>query len=144
MTRAFNNPTVPALTPELQDRRDEWVRRLTALVDQITEWSQQAGWRVEIGRQTINERLLGEYEAPVAHVTLPPGDLPERAVLVVPIALHVPGGDGRVDLEGHPTLSRVRLIGAGNDWIIMTDSNVPLRVPWNRETFQQLAQDLVA
>ena len=144
MTRAFNNPMPSTLTPALQARWDDWVRRVTALVDQIREWSQQVGWPVEIGQEMINERLLGEYEAPTVRVSLPPGDLPERAVSVVPVALQIAGGDGRVDLEGYPTLSRVRLIGAGNDWLIMTDSNVPLRLPWNRETFQQLAQDLVA
>ena len=55
------------------------------------------------------------------------------------------GGDGRVDVEVYPTLSRVRLDGADDGgWVIMTDSNVPLRLPWNGDTFRQLAQDLVA
>lgn len=144
MTRAFNKPAPAPATPELQARRDDWERRVAALVKQIAEWSQEAGWPVEIGRQTIDERLLGQYEAPMARVSLPRGDLPERAVLVVPVALHVIGGDGRVDLEGYPTLSRVRLIAADDDWLIMTDSNVPLRQPWNRDTFRQLAKDLVA
>ncbi|HSU68186.1 MAG TPA: hypothetical protein VLJ39_15010 [Tepidisphaeraceae bacterium] len=142
MTRTFNNP-VP-LTPELEVRRDDWVRRVTALVEQISQWSREAGWQVELGRETIEERRFGRYEAPAARVQLPKGDLPERAVLVIPVALEVPGGDGRVDVEGYPTLSRVRLLGAGDGWIIMTDSNVPLRLPWNSDTFRQLAQDLVA
>jgi hypothetical protein len=144
MTRAFNNPAPATLTPELEARRDDWVRRVTALVEQISQWSRGANWPVEIGRETIDERLLGRYEAPVARITLPPGDLPERAVLVVPIGLHIVGGDGRVDLEGYPTLSRVKLIGADSGWLIMTDSNVPLRQPWNADTFRQLAEDLVA
>lgn len=62
----------------------------------------------------------------------------------VMVALHVVGGDGRVDLEGYPTLSRVKLIGTPGGWTIMTDSNVPLRLPWNADTFRQLAEDLVA
>jgi hypothetical protein len=128
----------------MQARRDEWVRRVGALVDQIRQWSEAVGWRVELGREAIDERLLGAYEAPAARVSLPPGDLPERAVLVVPIALDVVGGDGRVDLEGYPTLSRVKLIGGDEGWTIITDSNVPLRLPWNAATFTQLAQDLVA
>jgi hypothetical protein len=144
MTKAFNNPLPAALTPELQARRDDWVRRVTALVEQIAEWSREARWRVELGRESIDERLLGRYEAPTARVTLPPGDLPERAVMVVPVGLHVAGGDGRIDLEGYPTLSRVKLIGVREGWTIMTDSNVPLRLPWNADTFRQLAQDLVA
>lgn len=144
MTRTFNNSAPAPLTPELQARRDGWVRRVSALLEQIAQWSREAGWSVEMGRETIDERLLGRYDAPAARVVLPPGDLPERAVVVSPIALQIAGGDGRVDLEGYPTLSRVKLIGAENGWIIMTDSNVPLRLPWNGETFRQLAQDLVA
>jgi hypothetical protein len=145
MTRAFNNPVPPALTPQLQARRDDWVRRVAALVEQVEQWSREAGWQVEIGREAIEEEHLGSYEAPAARVELSPGDLPRRAVLVIPIASRTSGGNGRVDIEGYPTLSRVRLIGADNDgWIIMTDSNVPLRLPWNAQTFRQLAHDLVA
>lgn len=145
MTRAFSNPMEAALTPELQARRDDWVRRVAALVEQIALWSREAGWPVETGRETIEERRFGRYEAPAARVQLPKGDLPERAVLVVPVALEVPGGDGRVDVEGYPTLSRVKLLGGGDGrWTIMTDSNVPLRLPWDGDTFRQLAQDLVS
>lgn len=92
----------------------------------------------------VEEPLLGRDEAPAARVTLPNGDLPDRAVLVIPVGLHIVGGDGRVDLEGYPTLSRVKLIGAQAGWEIMTDSNVPYPLPWNEETFRRLAQDLVA
>jgi hypothetical protein len=60
------------------------------------------------------------------------------------VGLHIVGGDGRVDIEGYPTLNRVKLIGVPGGWTIMTDSNVPLRVPWNAETFHQLARDLVS
>jgi hypothetical protein len=144
MTRAFDNAAPAALTPELQKRRDDWIHRVSELVDQIARWSREAGWEVEFGREGIEEPLLGHYETLTARVTMPRGDLPQRAVLIVPVGLHVSGGDGRVDVEGYPTLSRVKLIGAPDGWRIMTDSNVPLRLPWNGDTFRQLAQDLVA
>jgi hypothetical protein len=38
----------------------------------------------------------------------------------------------------------VKLIGRGNAWEIYTDSNIPLRQPWNAQVFVQLAQDLTA
>lgn len=146
MTRAFSKPVEAPLTPELQARRDDWVRRVAGLVEQIAQWSREAGWPVETGRETIEERRFGRYEAPAARVQLPKGDLPERAVLVIPIALELLNGPvGRVDLEGYPTLSRVMLLGGeGGGWTIMTDSNVPLRQPWDGNTFRQLAQDLVS
>lgn len=144
MTRAWVTSGPTALTPELHARRADWTGRVAALVEQVAGWSRQVGWAVEVGQTSLDERLLGAYDVPMVRVSLPPGDLPERAVLVVPVGLHVVGGDGRVDVEGYPTLSRVKLIGVPAGWAIVTDSNVPLRLPWNAETFRQLAQDLVA
>ena len=143
MTRGFKSRVTAPLTPEMERRRDEWVRRVSALVEQIGQWSQEAGWDVELGQESIEEDLLGQYEAPAARVSLPPGDLPARAVLVLPVALRIAGGDGRVDLEGYPTLSRVSLIGEDGGWTIMT-GNIPYPLPWNAETFRRLAKDLVA
>jgi hypothetical protein len=143
-TTAFNDSVQAVLTPRLERRRDEWVRRVAALVDQIKRWSLEAGWPVDIERVTIDEQLLGSYDAPAARVQLPAGDLPARAVAVTPVGLHTIRGNGRVDVEGYPTLSRVKLIGDDKGgWVIMTDSNVPLRRSWNASTFKRLVQDLV-
>src|SRR5690348_5186427 len=94
MTRAFDDPIPATLTPDAQARREAWVRRVTALVEQIARWSHEAGWPIEVKQETIEERRLGRYDAPAARVQLPKGDLPARAVLVIPIALEVPGGEG--------------------------------------------------
>jgi hypothetical protein len=145
MTKAFNGSVPALITPQMLARRDEWVKRVTALVEQVRQWSQQAGWSVIVEHEEVEEKLFGSYEAPAARVQLPKGDLPERAVLVIPIGLQIADGNGRVDLEGYPTLSRVRLVGdERGGWNIWTDSNIPLRQPWNANTFHQLAQDLVA
>ncbi|HET6247764.1 MAG TPA: hypothetical protein VFE47_08710 [Tepidisphaeraceae bacterium] len=64
---------------------------------------------------------------------------------LTPIALHIVGdADGRVDLEAWPSMNRVRFVGKSGGWEIITDSNVPLRQPWNRETFVQPVRDLHA
>jgi hypothetical protein len=145
MTRAFNNPVAADLTPALRARRDDWINRVRALVEQLVAWAEALGWQVERTEEQLREKLLGTYSVPGARIKLPgPRERPERALLVTPIALHVVGGDGRVDLEGYPTLSRVKLIGVSEGWKIMTDSNVPLRIPWDRDAFRQLAEDLVA
>jgi hypothetical protein len=124
---------------QFQHRRQEWIDRVTALVDQVAQWSQAEGWTVERSQHTIQEKLLGTYDAPALKVHLPGGD-----IFLTPIALHITGGNGRVELEALPTLSRVRLIGENNTWRIITDSNVPLRQLWNRQTFTQLAHDLLS
>lgn len=142
---AFDEPVPQAIDPALKARRDEWVERVGALIDQLAAWSEAFGWKVERTEEQLREKLLGTYPAPSARIRLPasqPG--PERTLLVTPIGLHIVGGDGRVDLEGYPTLSRVMLIGIPRGWKVMTDSNVPLRITWDQKSFRQLAEDLVA
>jgi hypothetical protein len=131
MTQSIHDPALR------QQQRDQWIARVEALVTQVTEWSIAEGWTVERAPKTIREKLLGTYDVSKLHVKLPGGEL-----ILEPIGIQVPGEDGRVDLEAFPTLNRVKLIG-GQEWRIITDSNVPLRLPWNRETYAQLAHDLL-
>lgn len=116
----------------------EWVALVQSLAKQIQGWSQSQQWKVEEGQKTIHEDMLGVYTVPELRITASGGILHLN-----PIALHVAGGDGRVDLEAFPTLNRVKLVRSHNQWTIMTDSNVPLRDPWNQETFVRLAADLL-
>jgi hypothetical protein len=109
------------------------------LADQVSGWCNAEGWAVERDEKVIQERALGRYTVPSLRVTVPSGELSLN-----PIGLYVVGADGRVDLEAFPTLSRVKLVGDAGGWKIMTDSNVPLRVPWDRQTFVQLVQDLLS
>ena len=122
----------------LSARHRDWIERATALVDQIAGWAEALGWKVNREEKTISEKW-GSYPIPALHIHPPQGEL-----LVNPIALQVAGGNGRIDLEAVPTLSRVKFLGTEDGWRIMTDSNVPLRIPWNRESFIQLANDLLA
>jgi hypothetical protein len=120
-------------------RRHEWVLRVNSLADQVQKWCQDEGWGVQREEKTVREKVLGEYAVPLLRISAPGGELDLN-----PIALNVIGGDGRVDLEAFPTLSRVKLVGEGDGWKIMTDSNVPLRRPWNAQTFVELARDLLS
>jgi hypothetical protein len=119
------------------ERRNEWVQRVSALADQVQQWAVAEGWSVERSEKNLHEQLLGEYGVPALHMRAPGGEL-----YLKPIALHIVGADGRVDLEAWPTLNRVKLVGREGTWQIVTDSNVPLREPWSRETFVRLVQDL--
>ena len=119
--------------------RDEWLGWVNRLVSEVEAWAQGLGWATHRDVKTIEESLLGTYTAPFLRVRLPEGE-----VHVNPVALNVIGADGRVDLEGWPTLNRVRLVRRRGAMEIITDSNVPLRQPWNRDTFVQLARDLTA
>ena len=127
------------LDKQLVQRRDDWVDRVRKLVKTIATWSASEEWQVDHDEKTIHEELLGEYQVPVAVVHVPGGQLQ-----IQPVALHVVGADGRVDIEAYPTLNRVKLVGYEGGWRIYTDSNVPLHADWEQGTFVRLAQELLA
>lgn len=133
MTQAINDPV------HWENRRVQWIARVEALINQVNEWATARGWATARATKSVNERLLGRYTVPVLRVRLPEGE-----VHVIPVGLHVVGADGRVDIEAFPTLNRVKLVGRDDQWQIYTDSNVPLRQPWDPETFAQLVHDLLA
>ena len=130
--------TPPQVQVPLETRRHHWIARVEELIDQIAEWAHAENWAVERHQKAITEKPLGTYALPELIVWPPEGEL-----IVNPIGLNVGGGNGRVDLEAIPTLSRVKLIGDPDGWQIWTDSNVPLRVEWNRDNFIRLVKDLL-
>lgn len=52
---------------------------------------------------------------------------------------------GRVQLSAWPTLFRVILLRKtdADGWVIRTDSDIPIRRPWNKEAFISVANDLM-
>jgi hypothetical protein len=122
----------------LRRRRENWILRVSALVEQVSNWSKAEGWTVEQHEKPITEERLGAYRVPELSVRLTGGE-----ILLVPVGLHIVGGDGRVDLEAIPTLARVKLIGVKDGWALYADTNVPLRIDWNQRNFVTLAQDLL-
>lgn len=122
--------------------REAWVRVVNELADEVSAWAHsEPGWEVPpFERRDIEEEGLGLYEVPVVTIHTPGGQLTLE-----------PGargrtGKGAVPLHASPTFRRIRLLHdvAGAKWQVMTDSGVPLRQPWNRETFITLAHDLLA
>jgi len=121
---------------QLQNR---WVEAVRELVRQIQSWAKDKGWPAQQAEETITEDPLGTYSVPALVVEFPAGRLQVR-----PIGCNIIGAEGRVDLEAYPTLNRIKLLRHDDGWVMVTDSNVPLRLPWNADTFAQLAQDLLA
>jgi hypothetical protein len=132
----LNDPQHPHQT---EARRRLWIARVEALINETEKWAATHRWATARTEKNINERQLGAYSVPSLRVRLLNGE-----VHVIPVAQQVMGADGRIDIEAFPALNRVKLIARDDQWIIYTDSNIPLRQPWNAETFAQLAQDLTA
>jgi hypothetical protein len=124
---------------DMSQRREEWVRRVNDLTSDVERWALAEGWSAHRHTTRLKERLLGDYTVPTLQIRMPGGEL-----YLKPVALHVVGGDGRVDLEAWPTLNRVKLVGRGGGWQIITDSNVPLHEEWGRDAFVRVANDLQA
>ncbi len=127
--------------PRIALVRDEWVQALSTLETNITEWSQEAGWQVRPFGRVFTEESTGQYTAPDLVIDTPAG---ER--LTVEVKGRGPSeASGRVQLAAWPTLFRVILLHKPGDdnWVIRTDSGIPLRQPWNHDTFVSLAKDLL-
>jgi hypothetical protein len=118
----------------------EWREAVDELLTQLRSWFESAGWSVGHESRDITEDLLGTYRVAGLKVQTPDGVL-----YVEPVARFVGGAEGRVDLFAFPTLYRVMLLRDGErGWWIRTDSGIPLRQPWVRDTFIQLGRDLLA
>ena len=130
--------SIPAIDRENAPLQ-QWVDLLHQLVDEIAGWVRSMDWSVHEGQKTIQEKRLGAYVAPTLRIRAPQGE-----IHVDPVARSVMGADGRVDIEAWPSLNRVRLVRFGDQWRVITDSNVRLRKDWDRNTFLELVGDLVA
>ncbi len=119
----------------------EWTDSVRSLLEELAGWFRDEGWTVRWGSRQITEDDLGTYTIKMLEVQTPDGLL-----FVEPVARLVGSADGRVDFYAYPTLYRVMLLRRreGGDWWIRTDSGIPVRHPWSRETFVQLGRDLLS
>ena len=122
--------------------REEWTQALRTLEKNLTEWSEEEGWQIRPFERSFTEASTGLYTAPDLVIETPDG---ER--LTVEVKGRGPAeASGRVQLSAWPTLFRVILLHKPGEvnWVIRTDSGIPIRQPWNRETFISVAKDLLS
>lgn len=131
--------TDPDARNRLNRTKEDWIERVSDLADEVSRWCAAENWAVERHDRPITERLLGAYIVPELSIRPTTGE-----ILLIPVGLHVAGGNGRVDIEAIPTLARVKLIDSEHGWTLFADTNVPLRSKWNRRNFVQLVQDLLS
>ncbi len=120
----------------------DWVESVEGLFREVSEWAEENQWQVTRSQTDVTESQFGTYPVPVLVLGVP--DLPESQIVLEPQAVNA-GGRGRIKMYATNTLYRVRLLrGAGDSgWTILTDSGIPLRYPWGRESFTTLALDLL-
>lgn len=89
-------PDVDAASKSIADR-DEWVGRLTKLVESVEKWAEELGWSTRRIEKSMEDSQVGKYRAPALI-------LQEEVtrVLLEPIARSAPGAEGVVDLYRMP------------------------------------------
>lgn len=135
--------------PDKQPIIAEWKETVQQLLQEVAGWARSLeGWIAELQPgHRVEEPELGSYD--IANLVI---DTPEGRLIMEPRARDVLGATGTIELYAWPTLRRIRLVRRPSDgqWVILTDSGIPLRVtgtrttlPWDREAFLQLAEDLL-
>ena len=133
--------TVDLSDPVKRAARDEWISALERFVRHLERWASDLHWTTDRYQVTLDEEEIGPYDAPALKISL--GD--RKEINVTPVFSGLKRGAGRVDVEGWPSLHRVRFLHhPDGTWSIITDSNVQLREHWNRESFSNLAKDLTS
>lgn len=79
--------------PNPDQLRDEWLQRLSDLVQTIQSWATELGWSTRRIEVNLSDSQLGKYKAPALLIQ-------EDAIriLLEPIARSAPGAEGVVDL----------------------------------------------
>jgi hypothetical protein len=127
-----------ATVVDWEAKKNQWVRQVTELMEQIKGWvEKEPGWGAAPFQKEMEEQALGTYSLPALQLRTPQGNL-----FVTPVARNVVGAEGRVDLEGFPSLNRLLLILNQGRWQVATDSGVVLPLEWSSETFMKLAREL--
>jgi hypothetical protein len=125
------------VTLDWEAEKSQWLNRLRKLTSQIVKWAEAEGWMVRVLQKDMEEKPLGAYTAPTVHIRTANGNL-----VVDPICWSAYGAQGRVDLMEFPSYDRIMLLYQKDAWRVTTDSGVVLPLPWPRETFVKLANQL--
>ena len=88
------------------------------------------------------------YVAPVLEINARPHEITlvrEEKLMLEPMGFNPSTGTGRIDFYAWPAMYRVRLLdrAGGSQWIIKTGSGINWPLPWNKETFVQIAVGLL-
>lgn len=139
-------------------QREDWLRAIEALFADVEQWAREwligSGWTPEFGwdvlrgeKENADELSRNSYSVPVLEINSRPHEVMlarEEKLVLEPMGFNSSTGTGRIDFYAWPTMYRVRLLNkAGDHWIIKTDSGLEWPLPWNKETFMQIAEGLL-
>lgn len=119
--------------------RQTWRAAVEELTAQVEAWARGRNWAVRREAKQVHESRLGTYTLPALSILAPAGQLQFD-----PVARDIVRGEGRVDLLGWPSLTRMMLIRTSGQWVLKTDSGVEWPEGWSEATFARMAELLNA
>ncbi len=109
--------------------RDEWIAVVERLISDAEAWVAEQNWTVHRGPKTLTEGPGESYSVPALLFQTPLGRF-----VIEPIARHVGGALGRLDLCAFPSYHSVMIVLTEAGWQVETNPRSVGR-PWSKQTF---------
>ena len=120
------SPQTTITKEQVQERVQDWKKRLHALFDEISDWAKANGWQVDgDGTVRMHEELMQKLDVPATEQPTLRLDRQHSYALFKPKGLWVIGANGRIDLyTSKGTFIIVDLAEQGTDprWTIFRAS----------------------
>ena len=99
-----------SVAPTPEQLRDEWLQRLSGLIQTVQGWTEELGWSTRVIQVTLDDAQIGKYHAPALLIQ-------EDAIriLLEPIARSALGADGVVDIYLMPAYDDIASLYHGPD-----------------------------
>jgi len=130
--------------------RSAWLETIETLFSEVETWASAHGWATQRrSKEFADEFALDKYIVPVLEIN-PPSQRSEQpysdTLVLEPVTFNPRNGVERIDFYVWPAMYRVRMIHKANQdgWVIKTDSGIDWPLPWNEQTFVQIAEGLFA
>ncbi|NLX14938.1 MAG: hypothetical protein GXY44_14990 [Phycisphaerales bacterium] len=126
-------------TIDWDKRKQTWCGLVAELMREIKTWAGEEGWLVQERQKQITEEHLGTYSVPELTIKTPGG-----YVVAEPVGRNIVGADGRIDIVSFPSLNRILLVRAHDQWHLKTESRVVWPKSWSRDAFVELTNNLAS
>jgi hypothetical protein len=125
---------------------EEWINRLSELVESVDTWAQELGWATRRIQKKMEDSQIGQYRAPA--LLMQEGTV---RIILEPIARSAPGAEGVVDLYLMPAYDDIATLFYEGEWKLQYPfPNAPLAddveevppLPFSKETLRAVLEEL--
>lgn len=125
--------------PNWEQVRDEWVARVTALVDLVEGWAKELGWATRRVPKRIEDDEVGTHQVPALQM-----QEGTTRLLLEPLGRTGIGIEGVVDLYEMPAFDDVaRLVYRDGGWYVGHPPGEATEVPLTRDSLRTVVEELV-